>query len=195
MRRNFLGIALALFLVIVPLNATPAFAKPSPSEVHYGCLGGGMISTMGMQGMIEVINVERSPYGPYDFMMMMIGPTVICVTDNADVVDDFEALMEGMGMPPITVVDDEDLEVWRRGKKVLAQTTEEVLGYPFYIEFRGIGGAETGMESMDNPNGWTMEASFTGFYAFVNVPAWEYTGVGQIAMRMRMTITYTPPPP
>ena len=186
-RMKTLGIVLALSLLVVPI--TPVLARKDPSTIHYGCLGMTMGTFMGQTFMIEAINIERSPIGPYDFMVMMMGVEMYAYTDNLAMVPIFEELMENMGMPDIEVVDDEELEVCQRGKRVIVElNTGPYTGLS--VEFKGISGAEKGVESFTNPtNGWMMEAKFIGFYAFVNVLIFEYIGVGQVATQMRMTIT------
>lgn len=200
-----LGIVLTLFLILIQVTIIPVFAKPSPKKVHNGSMGSSsyIIIPDEMTMMIEAINIERSPYGPYDFIMVykfdddgtLVNMNGYIDNDDDNLLEEFDNMMPYM---PIDKVDDEDLEIWRKGKKVFVQTTDDLL-HPvdllpinFYMEFEGYGGAETGTESY-NQDGWTWEIRLTSFDAFVYIPMYEYSGEGEVATRMCMTIT--PPSP
>jgi len=203
MRRiKILGIFLSLVLGLVSGGTIQALAKLEPSEVHCGSMG--MTTWFSPPDhpdmMIEALDIKQSPFGPYDFLSITILPDVmVVITDNNDMADFIDTVMAG-GMPVTTRVQDDDLEVWRRGKSLFAElTVEDGPVGNLSIVFGGIGGAESGTETEEMP-GVTMTAKYMGFYAFVNVVAHvgtpaecEQMTLGVVLTQMRMTLTVTPP--
>lgn len=203
MRRiKILGIFLSLVLVLVSGAIIQALAKPKPSEVHYGSMG--MTTWFSPPDhpdmMIEALDIKRSPFGPYDFLSITILPNVtVIITDNNDAADFIDDVMGG-GMPITTRVQDDDLEVWRKGKTLFAElNVEDGPVGNLSIVFKGIGGAESDTETEEMP-GVTMTARYMGFYAFVTVVAHvgtpdecEQMTLGVVATQMRMTLTVTSP--
>ncbi len=201
-RMKILGIFLSLVLVLVSGAIIQALAKPKPSEVHYGSMG--MTTWFSPPDhpdmMIEALDIKRSPFGPYDFLSITILPNVtVIITDNNDAADFIDDVMGG-GMPITTRVQDDDLEVWRKGKTLFAElNVEDGPVGNLSIVFKGIGGAESGTETEEMP-GVTMTARYIGFYAFVTVVAHvgtpdecEQMTLGVVATQMRMTLTVTSP--
>ncbi len=200
-RIKILGIFLSLVLALVLASSIQALAKLKPSEVHYGSMG--MTTWFSPPDhpdmMIEVLDIKRSPFGPYDFLSITIFPNVtVIITDNNDIADFIDDVMGG-GMNITTRVQDDELEVWRKGKTLFAELT--MADGPvdnLSIVFKGIGGAESGTETEEMP-GVTMTAKYMGFYAFVTVVAHvgtpaecEQMTLGVLATQMRMILTVTP---
>jgi hypothetical protein len=165
-----LGIALTLFLVLVSAAATPALAKPK--MVFVGSFGGAPVLVHeGM--MVEFMDFRESPCGRADMLMISIMVNeeevpVCAVTDN----EDLGYLLDEMfaGMVPIIVVEDDELEVWRKGRTLFAELTVEAGPiHPVYAEFKGCSGKpEKGMESETMPNGWEMTMTYIGYEAAVS---------------------------
>ncbi len=202
MRRTWiLGIVLSLILVLVSAAATLTLAR-NPGEVHHGSMGATtwFAPPNHPDMMVEAVDIQRSPVGPYDFLSITILPDVmVIVTDNDDLADFIDDLMFG-GMPVTTRVQDEELEVWRKDKNLFAELTVEVepVG-KLSVMFEGIGSAKSEVETDELP-GVTMTARWTGFNAFVTVVAHvgtsnecEQMTLGFMATQMRMTMTATSP--
>lgn len=171
MRRiQVLGIILALFLVLVSVTATPALAQPK--LVFVGSFGGAPVPEHdGM--MVEFLDFRESPCGRADVLMVSImvdeeEVPVCAVTDN----EDFAALLDEMfgGMVPVVVVEDEELEVWRKGRTMFAELTvqaEDV--HPVSAEIKGCSGKpEKGMESETMPSGAEMTMTYIAYEAVVS---------------------------
>ncbi len=209
-RRQVLRTVLALFVVLASATATPALAKPN-DDVHYGSMGETMLFIQDHPLMaIEVMDIKRSPVGPYDCLIIMMMPDVmILVTDN----EDFgEFIDDAFGVPEFMdsyiLVDDAQLEVWRRGKTLFAELTvnvtveppmvpQELTVDPLSIVFEGFGGAKSGTITEEIP-GTELEiiVKYMGFNAFVTIVAhmgtdWEceWKTLGFAYTQVRWTIT------
>ncbi len=202
MRRIWiLGIVLSLVLVLVSAAAALTLARPS-GEIHYGSMGGTtwFAPPDHPNMMIEALDIQRSPFGPYDLLGINILPDVmVMITDNEDVADFLDDEMFG-GMPVTTRVQDEELEVWRKDKTLFAELTAEVdpVGQ-LSIMFEGIGNVKSDIETEEMP-GITISVRWTGLNAFVTVVAHvgtqnecEQMTLGFIATQVRMTVTATSP--
>jgi len=170
MRRiTVLGIALTLFLVIVSATATPTLAQPQ--TVFVGSFGGASVPGHGDM-MVEFLDFRKSPCGRADMLMISIivdGEVPVCaVTDNEDLGDLLDEMFGGM--VPIIVVEDDELEVWRKGRTMFADLTVPAGDiHPVSAEFKGCSGKpEKGMESETMPNGWEMTMTYISYEAIVS---------------------------
>ena len=171
MRRiQVLGVALTLFLVLVSAAATPAIAQPQ--MVFVGSFGGAPVPVHeGM--MVEFLDFRESPCGRADMLMISImmddvEVPVCAVTDNEDLGDLLDEMFGGM--VPIIVVEDEELEVWRKGRTMFAELKVPAGPiHPVSAEIKGCSGKpEKGMESETMPNGWEMTMTYIGYEAAVS---------------------------
>lgn len=205
MRRiQILGIVLTLFLVLVSATSTPALAKRDNNlyGVHYGSIGTTTLINLPDHGpmTIEAMNIERSPFGPYDFLGLMMMPDImVMITDNDDFADFIDDVMFG-GFPVTIRVQDNELEVWRKGKNLFAELKYSLspIGN-LSIVFEGFGGAKHGTETEEIPGtDLVMTAKFMGFNAFITILAHvgtpaqcELITLGLVGTHVRWTITET----
>ncbi len=122
---------------------------------------------------VEVIDFRRTPFGWVDCLilyLMVDGQDVplMVITDNQDFADLLDTMI---GMPFTIVVDDDELEVWRIGRRLYAElTTEDLPISPLYMEFKGwSGGPEFESGSEEFPTGYTSTMEMMYFYADVTV--------------------------
>lgn len=206
-----LGIVLALLLAVI-VSATPALARPNGIQ-FYGSFGRAFISPPSHPHMmIQVFDFnKRSSFGAHDGLLLHVwGPDLgipieeylpcKVVTDNAEKAD---LANEMFSFSPIwlgaELVEEDDLEVWRKGNKLFANLTVEIpltdeyYIPPSYIEFEGCGGAIHGTETGVFPSGYEMTTTYMGFDAFVTFVChpWEcvYPAGGFVALHMCITIT------
>lgn len=170
-----------LFAVIVLAVTTVAsFARPKADGVTYwyGSFGQAYIAPPEHPNMmVEVFCFKRSPFGPLDMLIVYIWSNVTDtfvptkgVTDNVECAILTDEMFAGIpSWLGAELVEGDELEVWRRGKRLFADLTVNVPPDipPSYIEFQGCGGAIHGTETLPFPSGYTLTVRYKGFNAFV----------------------------
>ena len=126
-----------LLLSLVSFTVLPVYADPS--LVLVGSVGMAMVVHENL--MVEFVDFSRTPYGRADVMEVftMDETLVMCVTDNAELAILLDDLYGGVG--PITVVSDDELEVWRIGWTLYAELSVQAGDvHPICAEIEGDSG-------------------------------------------------------
>lgn len=171
MRRiTYLAMVPLMLVVLISTYATPTLAEPT--LVFVGSFGGAPVPGHDGLMMVEFLDFRRSPAGRADVLMLSeivdgVEVPVAVVTDNEEFADGMDEMFAGM--VPIVVVEDDELEVWMKGRTMFAELTVEAEPiHPIYAEIKGCSGKPMkGEESETMPDGSTMTMTYIGYEAVV----------------------------